>query len=95
MVLRNISMTIFRDQEMNLLTHRIGIEPDIPDSKAAEHRRDIENIIRSGIGIVRAEFCVQQPDVVVIEYDPGITTSFQIHKILKKLNGRALRRIFL
>ena len=82
---------------MNALTHKIGLELDLasPEARHSDHKNGIEAKILRNKGITYAEFSKEHPDVIVVEYDPSITTPDDIYKKVKRLNGYIKRKVFL
>jgi predicted glycosyltransferase len=82
---------------MNALTHKFGLELDLtsPGARHPDHRNGIEAEIRRKEGVIFAEFSKERPDIVVVEYDPFITTPDDICKKAKHLNGDIKRKVFL
>ena len=82
---------------MSALTHKFGLELDLTSLEAqrADHKKRIEAAIRRNNGISFAEFSLQHPDIVVVEYDPCITTPNDIYKKVKRLNGAIKKKVFL
>jgi hypothetical protein len=82
---------------MSALTHKFGLEFDLtsPGARHPDHKNGIEAKISSKEGVIYAEFSKERPDIVVIEYDPFITTPDAIYKKAKHLNGDIKRKVFL
>ena len=82
---------------MSVLTHKFGLELDLtsPEARHPEHKNGLEAKIRRKEGVIYAEFSKKHPDIVVIEYDPFITTPDAIYKKAKHLNGDIKRKVFL
>jgi len=82
---------------MSVLTHKFGIELELvsPEAQQAEHKYGIEAKILRKDGVIYAEFSKEYPDMVVIEYDPAITTPDKIYKKIRRLDGQVRRKIFL
>ena len=82
---------------MNALTHKFGLELDLTSLEA--QKPDFKNAIKAKIlrkeGIFYAEFSKEHPDIVVIEYDPSITTPDAIYETVKRQNGDIKRKVFL
>ena len=83
--------------KMNVLTHKFGLELDLtsPEVRHPDHKNGIEGKILRKKGITYAEFSKERPDVIVVEYDPAITTPDDIYKNVKLLNGGIKRKVFL
>ena len=82
---------------MNVLTHKFGLELDLtsPEARHSDYKNGIEAMILTKEGIIYAEFSKEHPDVIVVEYDPSITTPDAIYKKVKRLNGDIKRKVFL
>ena len=82
---------------MTVLTHKFGLELDLAsaETRHPDHKNGIAAKIRRKVGVIFAEFSQQHPDIVVVEYDPSITTPNDICKSAKHLNGDFKRKIFL
>ena len=82
---------------MNALTHKFGLELDLTSLKAQnpDYKNAIESKILRKEGIFYAEFSKEHPDIVVIEYDPSITTPDAIYETVKRQNGDIKRKVFL
>ena len=82
---------------MSALTHKFGLELDLtsPDARHPDHKNGIEAKIRRKEGVIYAEFSKEHPDIVVIEYDPFVTTPDEIYKKAKDRNGGIKRKVFL
>jgi hypothetical protein len=82
---------------MNALTHKIGLELDLtsPETRHPDYKNGIEAMVLTKEGIIYAEFSKEHPDVIVVEYDPSITTPDAICKKVKRLNGGIKRKVFL
>ena len=82
---------------MGGLIHKFGLEFDLMSSEArhADHKNGLEADIFRKEGITYAEFSKEHPAIVVVEYDPSITTPDAIYKKIKRLNGGIKRKVFL
>ena len=82
---------------MIVLIHKFGLELDLtsPEARHPDHKSGIEATMRRNAGVIYAEFSKQRPDIVVVEYDPSITTPDDIYKKAKHLNGDFKRKVFL
>ena len=82
---------------MNALTHKFGLELDLtsPEASHPDHKKGVEAEMRRKDGVVYVEFSKEHPDIVVIEYDPSITTPDAIYKNARHLNGEIKRKVFL
>lgn len=82
---------------MNALTHKFGLELDLTTQELQhpDHRNGIETRISKKDGVVYAEFSKEHPDIVVIEYDPFITSPDEIYEKVRQLNHGIKRKVFL
>ena len=82
---------------MIVLIHKFGLELDLtsPEARHPDHKSGIEAKMRRNAGVIYAEFSKQHPDIVIVEYDPSITTPDDIYKKAKHLNGDFKRKVFL
>jgi len=88
---------LIRGMGMNALTHRFGLELDftLPESGHPDHRNELETKISRNKGIVFAEFSKEHPNIIVIDYDPTVTSPDEILKKAKLLNLDIKRKVFL
>jgi hypothetical protein len=82
---------------MNALTHKFGLELDLesPEARHLDQKNGLEKKILRKEGIIYAEFSKEHPDIIVVEYDPTVTTPDAIYKKIKRLNGDIKRKVFL
>jgi DNA-directed RNA polymerase subunit L len=82
---------------MSALTHKFGLELDLTSLKAQNpgYKNAIEAKILRKEGISYAEFSKEHPDIVIIEYDPSITTPDAIYETVKRQNGDIKKKVFL
>ena len=82
---------------MSALTHKFGLELDLtsPEARHPDHKKGLEAEILMKEGIIFAEFSKEHPDIVIIEFDPSVTTPDAIYKKVKRLNGEIKRKVFL
>lgn len=82
---------------MSALIHKLGLELDLTSAKAPlpDHKDRIEAKMQGNDGIIHAGFSRDHPDVVVIEYDPCITSPDEICSKVKRLNGSINKKVFL
>jgi hypothetical protein len=82
---------------MSALIHKFGLELDLtsPEARHPHHKNAIEAKILRKEGIIYIEFSKEHPDIVVVEFDPSITTPDAIYKTVKRLNGDIKRKVFL
>jgi hypothetical protein len=50
------------------------------------HRQLIEQDIAETAGVIRADFSVTQGDMLVIEYDPYVTSPTELHQNIRAIN---------
>jgi hypothetical protein len=82
---------------MSALTHKFGLELDLtsPEARQPDHKSGIAAKLRRKNGVIYAEFSKEHPDIVVIEFDPLVTTPDEIYKKIRRLNGEIKRKIFM
>ena len=87
----------FLGEEMSALTHKFGLELDLtsPEAQHPDHKNGLESKLRRKIGVIYAEFSKEHPDIVVIEFDPLITTPDEVYKKIRRLNGEIKRKVFM
>jgi len=69
------------------LSHKIGLVVHVDDTLGTARREDIEVAIGAGKGVESARFTVRRPHLMVVEYDPKLTTSTDI---LSRLNHQSV-----
>jgi hypothetical protein len=82
---------------MNALTHRFGLELDLTSFEAQhpDYKNAIEAKILRKEGIFYAEFSKEHTDILIIEFDPSITTPDAIYKTVKSQNVDIKKKVFL
>jgi len=60
------------------LSHRIGLVLHIDDTLGQTRREDIEQAVGAENGVASAHFTERRPHLMVIEYDPDLTSSTNI-----------------
>ena len=82
---------------MNALTHKLGLELDLASAEAShpDQKNELEGKILGEEGITYAMFSKEHPNIIVVEYDPFITTPDDIYKNVKCVNGYIKRVVFL
>ena len=82
---------------MSALTDTFGLELDLTAAEAQhpDHKNGIEEKLRRKNGVIYAEFSKEHPDIVVIEFDPLVTTPDEIYKKIRRLNGEIKRKVFM
>ena len=66
-------------------SHKIGLVLHVDDTLADERRSDIELALTSEQGVSSARFTDRRPHLMVVEYDPDLTSSAYI---LNKVNAQ-------
>ncbi len=80
---------------MTILTHKLGMVLGLDQPVDTENRRLIEETIAATTGVVSADFSVDQADMVVVEYDPYVTSPTELHQNIRDINpGAVLRTVF-
>ena len=84
-------------QPVSALTHKFGLEIDLtsPEARHPDHKQAFEAKILRKDGINHVEFSKEHPGIIVVEYDPSITTPDAIYLKVKRLNGNIKRKVFL
>ena len=59
-------------------SHKIGLVLHVDDTLADERRSDIELALTSEQGVSSAHFTDRRPHLMVVEYDPDLTSSAHI-----------------
>jgi len=67
---------------MSASAHKFGLELDLtsPEVRHPDHKNGIEAKLRRKNGVIYAEFSKEHPEIVVIEFDPLLTTPTQSTK---------------
>ena len=80
---------------MVVLTHKVGMVLEVSKPLEDEHRKLIERSIAGTTGVISADFSVTQGDMVVIEYDPYVTSPTELHQNITEINQAAvLKTVF-
>jgi hypothetical protein len=69
------------------LSHRIGLVLHVDDTLGQARREDIERAVGAENGVESAHFTERRPHLMVIEYDPDLTSSTNI---LSKVNHQSV-----
>jgi hypothetical protein len=69
-------------------SHKIGLVLHVDDSLPEPRRNRIEVALESEQGVSSAHFTARRPHLMVVEYDPDLTSSVNI---LEKLTGHSVR----
>lgn len=69
------------------LSHKIGLVLHVDDTLGESRRTDIEDTLASETGVSSAHFTDHRPHLMVVEYDPDVTTSTHI---LDKVNHQSV-----
>ncbi len=72
---------------MKTMTQKIGIYLGLPTSPSGGNQALVEQVIRSGEGVVTTSINRDMPDVVEVEYDPDVTTPYRIYRLSMQLQG--------
>jgi hypothetical protein len=82
---------------VSTLTHKFGLEIDLtsPEAHQPNHNNEIKAKILRKDGINYVEFSKEHPHIIVVEYDPSITTSDAIYLKVKRMNRNIKRKVFL
>lgn len=63
---------------MGELSHKVDLVVHVDDTLGDERRMDIETALESSQGVRWAHFTDGRPHLMVVEYDPDATSSFEI-----------------
>ena len=74
-----------RDDMTTEFSHKIGLVLHVDDTLGEERRGDIEVALESEQGVSAAHFTDRRPHLMVVEYDPDLTSSTHI---LSKVNAQ-------
>jgi hypothetical protein len=74
-----------RDAMTTEASHRIGLVLHVDDSLEETRRSDIEIALETEQGVCSARFTDRRPHLMVVEYDPELTTSAHV---LSKVNSQ-------
>ncbi len=77
---------------MGVLTHKVGMVLDLSEPLDSGHRELIEQDIAAKAGVVSADFSLSQGSMVVIEYDPNVTSPTKLHQNIREINRAAVLR---
>ncbi len=72
---------------MNTANHKVGLVLHVDDTLGEPRRLDIEQAIEEENGVSAANFAEQRPHLMVVEYDPELTSSL---KILERVNHQSV-----
>lgn len=80
---------------MAVLTHKVGMVLEVREPLEDGHRKLIERGIAGTTGVISADFSATQGNMVVIEYDPYVTSPTELHQHITEINRAAvLRTVF-
>jgi orotate phosphoribosyltransferase-like protein len=80
---------------MVVLTHKVGMVLNVSEPLEDGRRKLIEQGIAGTTGVISADFSVSQGNMVVIEYDPYVTSPTELHQNIREINRTAvLRTVF-
>ena len=68
-------------------SHNIGLVLHVDDTLGETRRNDIEATLETELGVSSAHFTDHRPHLMVVEYDPDVTSSAYI---LEKVNGQSV-----
>ena len=71
--------------EMKILTQKIGVYLGLSTSPSTDDTDLVEQVIRTGEGVIATNINRDMPDVVEVEYDPVVTTPYRIYRLAMKL----------
>lgn len=77
-----------RDVMTTELSHKVGLVLHIDDTLGDSRRDDIEQAIGAENGVESAHFTERRPHLMVVEYDPDLTSSTSI---LARINHQSVR----
>lgn len=72
---------------MATANHKVGLVLHVDDTLGESRRLDIEQAIEDENGVSGAHFAERRPHLMVVEYDPGVTSSL---KILERVNHQSV-----
>ena len=73
---------------MGELSHKVDVVVHVDETLGEQRRMEIESALESSQGIRWAHFTNGRPHLMVVEYDPAETTSFEI---LQQVNRQSVR----
>ncbi len=71
---------------MVVLTHKVGMILNLSGPLGPGQRELIEEGIEGKAGVIRVEFNLPQGNMVIIEYDPHVTSPTELHQKLREIN---------
>lgn len=69
------------------LSHKVGLVLHVDDTLGESRRSDIEEAIEDTQGVTSAHFTDRRPHLMVVEYDPELTSSASI---LDRINHQSV-----
>jgi len=72
---------------MNTANHKVGLVLHVDDTLGESRRMDIEHAIEEEHGVSAAHFAERRPHLMVVEYNPELTSSI---KILNRVNHQSV-----
>jgi hypothetical protein len=72
---------------MATVNKKVGLVVHVDDSLGESRRLDIEHALEDEQGVSGAHFAERRPHLMVIEYDPGVTSSM---RILERVNQQSV-----
>jgi ethanolamine utilization microcompartment shell protein EutS len=71
---------------MSVLTHKVGLVLDLGASLKPGHRKLIQQDIATKAGVISADFNEAQGGMLIIEYDPSVTSPTELHQNVREIN---------
>ena len=79
---------------MCVLSHKVGMVLNLSEPLESRRRELIEQGMAEKAGVVRADFNQSQGNMVVIEYDPTVTSPTELHRYIRDVSVAADPRIY-
>jgi len=70
---------------MGILTHKFGMILDITEPLGSGNREHIERGIEGITGVSSADFIQSRENMVVVEYDPYVTSPGVLHQKIREI----------
>ncbi len=67
--------------------HSVGLVVHVDDALGESRRMDIEHALEEETGVLGAHFAERRPHLMVVEYDPAVTSSM---RILDRVNHQSV-----
>lgn len=71
---------------MGVLYHKVGLVLDLKAPLNPGHRKLIEQSIAAKAGVISADFDEAQGGMLIIEYDPSVTSPTKLHQNVREIN---------